>query len=608
MKPLLEAVAKRVSRLSPAACLLIGLAWVLALGAASCLAPTHMVFTLYYLLGILLVGWGSGSRAALVVAAAATLAGALQEWFTTRHDTHVWVILWNACSRGFVYAITGLLTAEAARLTRNLASLVEDRTARWKAEAREHQATAAQLAEAVERFQQVTDSISEVFWLTSVSKDRMMFVSPAYERVWGRTREELMSSPQSWLESLHPEDRQEIRRRSLTEQAAGQYEVEYRIVRPDGEVRWIRDRAFPVRNAQGEIERIAGVSEDITQRKRDEAVLRDREERLRLGLDAAHMVTWDYDIERGAIRYSENIAELVGGDATDPYCSLEGVLLEIHAEDRDRVRQALKRAEAPGAVFEQEYRARMLDGSERWIYAKGSAVRDKAGVATRILGISMDISERRRLESQILEINDRAHAHVGQELHDGLCQELVSLAFDANALQNELARHQRPEAALAGRIAGLLDRVITEARQLSRGLFPIRLETGGLASALQELTASLRERFQADCACQIPESVEVPNRAVATHLYRIAQEALNNALKHSRASRVRLRLRQRDGQLEMSVSDNGVGLARETPDSLTGMGLHIMDYRARAVGGVLCIEPRPQGGTVVTCHVPNPRA
>ncbi len=214
-------------------------------------------------------------------------------------------------------------------------------------------------------------------------------------------------------------------------------------------------------------------------------------------------------------------------------------------------------------------------------------------------------AEQHRLERQILEISDREQARIGQDIHDGLCQHLVSLAFDANALHRALAAGRQPEARTARRIARFLDRAITESRQLSRGLFPVRLETEGLASALEELATSTRDRFKIRCRFAGQGPVLVPARAIATHLYRIAQEAVSNAIRHSRARSITIRLRAGVRALELSVEDDGAGFSSATRQKSSGMGLHIMDYRARTLGGTLTVAPRRRGGTIVCCCVPR---
>jgi PAS domain S-box-containing protein len=130
------------------------------------------------------------------------------------------------------------------------------------------------LRENEERFRQVTENIAEVFWMTSLDKNRMIYISPAYEAIWGRTRRSLYEQPTSWMEAIHPEDRERVRLAAIGKQTRGEYDEEYRIMRSDGSIRWIRDRAYPVHNGAGEVYRVVGVAADITDRKQAEATIR----------------------------------------------------------------------------------------------------------------------------------------------------------------------------------------------------------------------------------------------------------------------------------------------------------------------------------------------
>lgn len=123
------------------------------------------------------------------------------------------------------------------------------------------------LRESQELLQQLTEHITDVFWMTTPDKNRIIYISPGYEKVWGKTCSSLMASPRSWIASIHPDDRPRVLHAAVTEQSKGRYDVEYRIVRPDGTVRWIWDRAFPIRDGNGQVYRIAGLAEDITDRK-----------------------------------------------------------------------------------------------------------------------------------------------------------------------------------------------------------------------------------------------------------------------------------------------------------------------------------------------------
>ena len=147
-----------------------------------------------------------------------------------------------------------------------------------------------------ERFRQIAENIREVFWMTDVTKREMIYISPGYEEIWGRSRESLYASPNDWAESLHPDDRDRVLEAALTKQAEGKYNEVYRIVRPDGSVRWIQDRAFPIRDETGRIYRIAGIGEDITQRKQAEESLRESEARKSAIMQAAldGIITFDH--------------------------------------------------------------------------------------------------------------------------------------------------------------------------------------------------------------------------------------------------------------------------------------------------------------------------
>lgn len=204
-------------------------------------------------------------------------------------------------------------------------------------------------------------------------------------------------------------------------------------------------------------------------------------------------------------------------------------------------------------------------------------------------------------EQQILEIRDQEQARIGQDLHDGLCQDLVSLAFDANALERRLASAGCREAAQARRIADCLDRAISEVRAVSRGLFPGRLEEG-LPSALRGLAAYISERFKVRCEFRCGARGPTIGREASVQLYRIAQEAITNAIRHAKARRIWVKLLGNADSLELSVVNNGrVFRPGVSPN---GMGLQIMKQRAVSLGGILHIYQDINGLTVVSCRAP----
>jgi len=214
-------------------------------------------------------------------------------------------------------------------------------------------------------------------------------------------------------------------------------------------------------------------------------------------------------------------------------------------------------------------------------------------------GFVRDITERKRLEQEILEISNREQRRIGQDLHDGLGQELAGIQLMAEVLEQDLKKSKR-DAAQAGKIAEHVRQTISHTRMLARGLSPVELEANGLMSALHELARHTQALCRVSCEFKCPSPVLVRDNSAATHLFRIAQEAVNNAVKHAKPSRITIDLRL-DGQLgQLSVTDNGVGLQSPAPDH-SGMGLRIMKYRADVIGAALKVDKAPAGGTLVSC-------
>ncbi len=221
-------------------------------------------------------------------------------------------------------------------------------------------------------------------------------------------------------------------------------------------------------------------------------------------------------------------------------------------------------------------------------------------------GFVRDLTVRKRLETEVLEISEREQRRIGQDLHDGLGQHLAGIELMSQVLEQRLgALRSRDAAALAGE-AGKISRhvreSISQARALARGLSPVVLESEGLMAALQQLAAQAEQMFQIECRVECEPPVLIHEPAVATHLYRIAQEALSNAVKHGRARRVFIQLRATAERVFLMVRDDGVGIPKSLPKT-KGMGLRIMQYRAGMIGGSIVVQREPDGGTSVACSV-----
>jgi len=239
-----------------------------------------------------------------------------------------------------------------------------------------------------------------------------------------------------------------------------------------------------------------------------------------------------------------------------------------------------------------------------WILSKLRALQDQLEerVRQRTAALNAEMHERMRLEEETLRISEREQIRIGHDLHDSLCQHLTGIALAGQVLSEQLA-DTPAQAKASDHIVKLIEDAIELTRRLARGLHPVDLKSEGFMDALQELAANITERFKVTCRFECPIPVYIPQPGAAIHLYRIAQEAINNAIKHGKAKNIVIRLEEDTDATRLAVTDDGEGLPENRQDR-NGMGLRIMAYRASMIGGTFDIGRLPGSGTSVTCAVP----
>lgn len=307
----------------------------------------------------------------------------------------------------------------------------------------------------------------------------------------------------------------------------------------------------------------------------------------------------------------------------------------IYPQDRPAVVTHWVRMRETGELFREEYRICRRDGSLRWVLAEGAELRSYAGerigfiravtditshrhleaellearrdlemrVQERTAELRSEMAEREKLEKELLEAKENEQRRISHDLHDGLGQVLTGIVFRAAALQRDLESEESRHHLRAGEIADLISAAINQAHDLARGVHPVQARPDGLMRALQELVEKICRSGVATCIFECDEPIQVSDHSVAIHLYRIAQEALTNAMKHSRASKVVVRLERRSSAFALIVEDNGAGLS-ESARKGSGRGLNIMRHRARMIDATFHIGSRPRRGTIVEVSVP----
>jgi PAS domain S-box-containing protein len=349
---------------------------------------------------------------------------------------------------------------------------------------------------------------------------------------------------------------------------------------------------------------------EIAERDRISRALEQSEERLRLAMDGAGMGTWDVNLQTGRVIWSPTYLRMLGYEVvSERETTLELWRSRIHPDDLTRVLQAWEHALQHRSTYAIEYRINRADnGQIVWLAAFGRYYGNEVAEAARFLGVTFDVTRRKELEREavereVLAIATREQRQIGQELHDGVGQELTGLALMAQSLAHRLPQ-VAAEKSIAQRLLDGLDSVHRQVRELSRGLIPVHVESRGLSAALEDLAARATEASGISVTAECPEWVELPDHETATQLFRIAQEAVSNAVRHARPRHIRVTLLTEPNGLRLRIWDDGIGI-RGPVEQSDGLGLRIMQYRAGQIGGVLQVGRSQGGGTVVSCTLPG---
>jgi PAS domain S-box-containing protein len=234
-------------------------------------------------------------------------------------------------------------------------------------------------------------------------------------------------------------------------------------------------------------------------------------------------------------------------------------------------------------------------------------VLDDSRRCVQIIGSAHDVTEIRRLTAAALRAAEEEQQRIGRDLHDGLGQEMTGIALYCGLLEDELKAKRLPEAASAAHLSQLINNVIVQVGHISRGLQPVPCSPDGLRTGLRRLAAQVSALRGKTGAFRSRKNVQIHDPRVALHLYRIAQEAVQNALRHGSPNTVSIRLSAKDGFIRLDVEDDGKGMAANW-ERTAGTGFHTMKFRAESLGGMVSLATPPSGGTLVRCVVPEPKS
>jgi|GEM_PF-1083220 len=400
---------------------------------------------------------------------------------------------------------------------------------------------------------------------------------------------------------IHPDDLAETRQRfeELLGLPGATLSGEFRHLCKDGQWKWMEATATNWLNDPG-VHAVVVNSRDITHRKEAEMVLR----RHTAIVDASFDGIIGLDIQENITSWNPAAQRILGYPEKEILGKSFRVLVP---EDRlAHYQKYFAQLLAGKSISDMEVLVLAKDGHPIEASLTASPIRSREhGVVGMAMNLR-DITERRRLEREVLEIADFEKHRIGQDLHDDLCQHLVGISMIGNLLYAELARLGIKQAGEAKKVTEMIRNAVDHARILAKGLSPLNIAEGGLMGGLEMLAAQTEQLFRIPCVFECEKAVHIQSPEVATHLYRIAQEALHNAVKHSEGTEVVLRLATVGEDVLITVRDNGVGIPEtKRPQGRGGLGMHTMHYRARIIGAALEISRNAGGGTTVACRLPN---
>ncbi len=524
----------------------------------------------------------------------------------------------------------------------------------------DHKQAEIALRESEERFRQLADNVDAVFWMNDVENRELMYINRKYEVIWGRTCESLLENVFSFLEAVHPEDRDRVVA-AFPKQVHGDYDEEYRIVRPNGEVHWIRDRAFPIQNDSGQVYRIAGIAEDITERKQTEESLRLSQEQLQLALEGSGDGLWDWNILTGEAYLSPRWLAILDYEVGELPGYVETWAQTLHPDDRPQVMEVLNAHMQDSSIpYQVEYRARTKTGEWKWIANYGKVVaRNAEGTPSRMVGLCKDISDRKAAEAALLlskqELEERVEqrtadlreakeaaeaasraksiflANMSHELRTPLnailgFSQLLSHNPDLNSQQQrQIGTINRSGEHLLNLINDILEMSKIEAGRIM--ITPTNFDLDTLMENLQGMFANKAELkgliLKIERSCRVPRFVRTDERK----LRQILINLLGNAIKFTHIGSVHLEIdgilnpvKTRQVDLHFKVKDTGSGISKEELALLfqpfmqtrsgqaaqtgTGLGLAISYQFAQLMGGQIEVSSTVNVGSCFDLVIP----
>ena len=388
------------------------------------------------------------------------------------------------------------------------------------------------------------------------------------------------------------------------------YELDVEMVRPDGTTRWLIARGIVLRDSDGRTVRLRGTVQDITERRESQEALRESEERLRLAAQSGRMYAFEWDRASDVIVRSAEFAHILGLSSDPKETTCKQMMDTVHPDDRVRVIAASNSCCAENPTYRVQYRVLRPDGSIVWVEKNGHAFFDRKGEMTRVIGMVADITDRKLAEEarstlsrRLIEAQEAERARIARDLHDDIGQRLTLLMMTLDQLKGTVANTN----GVSDRMDNLRKQVVDISRSvhdLSHELHSATLRHLGVAEAMRGFCRELSEQQKVEINFSHHDVPRTVSPEISLCFFRVLQEALNNAVKHSKATRFDVELCGQSETLSLSIRDAGVGFDAEAAIKGRGLGLISMQERLKLVNGELAIESQPHRGTAIHVRAP----
>ncbi|MEM7556505.1 MAG: PAS domain-containing sensor histidine kinase [Cyanobacteria bacterium P01_A01_bin.84] len=482
-------------------------------------------------------------------------------------------------------------------------------------------------------FEQWFSNVDIAFWVCSPDVTEYYYVSSGYEKIWGRTIASLKENPHSFLDAVHPDD---IKR--ITETAIGvepwNMDAEYRIIRPDGTVRWVRDRTYPIYDEQGNIYRMAGIAEDITESKITQRELFESEEKFQQFANNAEVVFWICEPDVSKFHYiSPGYEKIWGRKCAQVYENPRSFLESVHPEDLERVIEAAVGEKA--CFMDEQYRIILSDGTIKWVRDKTYPIYDEQGNIYRMAGIAEDITQIKQAEAETIkvlqrerELSDAKTDFIATTSHEirtplSVIQSSLDILQHTKTISEERKEihFQKIESAI-GNITSIVQNVLLIAEDAAGSLQfqPIEVDIVKLS---QEVMATFNRDDEKQSPIEFKVSGDSNSLAILDPrlINHILTNLLENALKYSPAhSKVQLKLELSPNQITFHVQDKGIGIPAENiphifdsfyrgnnvnAESGTGLGLPIVKRCVESHNGKITLNSVVYEGTTFSVILPR---